>query len=107
MQATLYLPGATPRPLTAAELAALNPHVVSGQLSVNFEATAATLRELLGTDIPGEVIACGPKYLVLGPENAADYGFAATPNATSDFTRLAGVETDDEPLVGPMVIIEA
>jgi hypothetical protein len=110
MQATLHLPGATPRLLTADELAALNPNLAFEQLTIDFEdgTVAVALRELLGTAIHGEVLAAGPAYLVVSVENAADYGFNPTPSATADIERLIGMELDeDDPLVGPLLIIEA
>jgi hypothetical protein len=108
MQATLHLPYTTPRSLTVAELAVLRPQMVSGHLTLDFKAVVPALRELLGTAVPGEVLASGPNYLVIGAENAADYDFAATPSATTDFARLTGLEPDeDEPLVGPVLIIES
>jgi len=103
MQATLHLPGAAPRPLTEAELTGLN----LGQ-SLQPQ-NGAALRELLGTAIPGEVLAGEPgRYAIIGAENAADYDFGPTPSATADFERLTGLEVDeDEPLIGPLLVIEA
>jgi hypothetical protein len=108
MQATLHLPGAAPRPLTATELAALNPHQGSDGLTLDFMGVAPVLRGLLGTDVPGEVLANGLEYLVVSVENASDYGFSPTPSANADVERLIGMELDeDDPLVGPLLIIEA
>jgi hypothetical protein len=108
MHATLHLPNAAPRLLTASELAALAPHQGNSGLTLDFEATAPALRELLGTSVPGEVLGCGPEYFIVSVENAADLGFGATLSATTDFERLTGVELEeDEPLVGPLLIIEA
>lgn len=108
MRATLHLPSVAPRPLTATELAALRPHQSTDGLTLDFAAVAPTLSGLLGTAIPGDVLACGPDYLIVGVENAADYDFAATASATADFARLTGLTPDDdEPLVGPLLIIEA
>jgi hypothetical protein len=108
MHATLHLPGATPRPLTAAELATLNPRQGSNWLTLDFMDAALALRELLGTGVPGEVLANGLGYLVVSIENAADFGFGPTLSATTDFERLTGMELEeDEPLVGPLLIIEA
>ena len=108
MQATLHLPSAAPRLLTAAELVALSPHQGSNGLTLDFMEVAPVLRELLGTAIPGEVLANGLEYLVVAPENAADCGFGPTLSATTDFERLTGMALEeDEPLVGPLLIIEA
>lgn len=108
MQAILHMPGTAPRPLISDEVALLSPHVAHGQLTIDFAASAPSLRELLGTAIPSEVLACGLNYLIVVPENAADYNFAPTPSAVTDFKRLTGVEPyDDEPLMGPILIIEA
>ncbi|WP_223654345.1 hypothetical protein [Hymenobacter psoromatis] len=109
MYATLHLPSTAPRPLTATELAALSPHQTPGQhLALGVSPADAVLAELLGTSIPGETLASGPAYLIIVPENAAEYGFAPTPSATADFARLTGMEPDeDEPLVGPLLFIEA
>jgi hypothetical protein len=105
MIATLHLPGATPRTLSADELASLQARQGS-EVTIDF--AAPDLSRLLGTAIPGEALASGPAYLIVGAENAADYGFAATPSATADFARLTGLTPDeDEPLVGPLLIIEA
>ena len=100
MIATLHLPGAAPRPLTEAELTSLN-------LGLSLQPqNSALLQELLGTAIPSEVLASEAGYAIIGAENAADYDFAPTPSATADFARLTGL-TPDEPLVGPLLIIEA
>jgi hypothetical protein len=102
MIATLHLPGVSPRVLTATELTALN---LSQSLQPRNE---ELLRGLLGTAIPGEVLASGPNYFVVSVENAADYDFEPTPSATRDFERLTGVAVEeDEPLLGPLLIIEA
>ena len=108
MLATLHLPGTAPRLLTAAELVALNPHVASGRLGLNFKAAAPALQELLGTAILGETLANGLSYLTVCVEHAADYEFSATPSATADFERLTGLRMEeDEPLLDPLLIIEA
>ncbi len=108
MQATLHLPSAAPRLLTAAELAVLNPHQGSNGLTLDFMDVAPALRGLLGTEIPGEALASSLDYLVVSVENAADFGFGPTLSATTDFERLTGMELEeDEPLVGPLLIIEA
>lgn len=108
MHATLHLPSAAPRPLTAAELAALAPRQASGHLTLDFAVAAPTLAELLGTNVSSEVLASGPGYLVVVAENAADFGFSPTLSATTDFERLTGMELEeDEPLVGPLLIFEA
>ncbi len=108
MIATLYLPGAMPRPLTADELVAIAPYQNLGQhLAIGVLPTDVVLAKLLGTSIPCETLASGPNYLVVAPENAADYNFAATPSATADFIRLTGMQLDDDELVGPMLIIQA
>jgi hypothetical protein len=61
----------------------------------------------LDTAIPAETLANGPNYLILAPQNATDYDFGPTPSANADFERLTGVEPDeDEPLSGPLLIIE-
>lgn len=109
MQATLYLPSAAPRPLTIAELAALAPYQSSSQhMALGVQSIDSGLAELLGTVIPYEVLASGPNYLVIAPANAADYDFGPTPSATVDFERLTGLALEeDEPLVGPLLILEA
>jgi hypothetical protein len=108
MIATLHLPDAASRPLTAAELSALHPKQGVEVLTIDFEVAAPALRELLGTAVPGEVLANSPDYLIVAVANAADYDFAPTPSAEADFTRLTGIEPDkDEPLLGPLLIIEA
>jgi hypothetical protein len=103
MQATLHLPGATPRTLTADELAALN---LGPSLQPQ---NGPLLRELLGTEVPDELLASeANRYAIIGAENATDYDFGPTPSATADFERLTGLTPDeDEPLVGPLLIIEA
>ncbi|GEM_PF-2856554 len=103
MLATLHLHGTTSRPLTAAELTALN---LGRSLQPQ---NGALLRELLGTEVPDEVLASeANRYAIIGAENAADYDFAPNESATADFARLTGIEPDeDEPLVGPLLIIEA
>jgi len=103
MHATLHLPGATPRLLTEAELTSLQ---VSPSLQPQ---NGSALRELLGTAIPAEPLAIEEgRYAIIVPENAADYDFGPTPSATADFERLTGMELEeDEPLVGPLLIIEA
>ncbi len=100
MIATLHLPGAAPRPLTETELASLNIG-----LSLQPQNSAA-LREVLGTAVPSEVLVSEASYAIIGAENAADYGFAATESGAAEFARLTGEELD-EPLVGPLLIIEA
>jgi hypothetical protein len=101
MHATLHLPDATPRLLTNAELTSLN---MGESLHPQH---AASLRELLGTAIPAELLASEPgRYAIIVPENAADYDFGPTPSAEADFMRLTGAELD-EPLTGPILIIEA
>lgn len=109
MQATLHLPGAAPRPLATDELIALAIREgVRNHLILGVSPEAPALRALLGTDIPAEVLASGSGYLVVSVENAADYGFGPTPSAEATFASLTGWETDeDEPLVGPLLIIEA
>lgn len=105
MIATLHLPGAAPRPLTATELTSLQARQGS---EVTIDMAAPALGRLLGTAVPGEVLASSPAYLIVGAENAADYDFGPTPSATADFARLTGLTPDeDEPLVGPLLIIEA
>ncbi len=100
MIATLHLPAAAPRTLTAAEVADLN---LGRSLQPQ---NGGLLRELLGTSIPGELLASeADRYTVIGAENAADYDFAANESGSAEFARLAGVELD-EPLVGPLLIIE-
>jgi hypothetical protein len=80
----------------------------SGHLALGVSPSAPVLAELLGTAVPGELLASGPAYLVVSVENAADYDFGPTPSATADFARLTGLTPDeDEPLVGPLLIIEA
>jgi len=102
MIATLHLPGAAPRTLTATELDALN---LGRSLQPQ---NGALLQELLGTAVPSEVLASEASYAIIGAENAADYDFGPTPSATADFARLTGLTPDeDEPLVGPLLIIEA
>jgi hypothetical protein len=101
MIATLHLPGATPRTLSADELTALN---VGRSLQPQ---NSGTLGELLGTAIPGELLASEPNsYAVIGAENAADYDFATNESGSAAFERLTEMELD-EPLVGPLLIIEA
>jgi len=101
MQATLHLPSAAPRILTADELAALN---LDRALQPQNE---LLLQQLLGTAIPAETLAFEfGRYAIIAPENAADYDFGPTPSAEADFARLNGMELD-EPLVGPLLIIEA
>jgi hypothetical protein len=109
MHATLHLPDAPPRSLTTAELAALAPHQTPGQnLALGVSPADPVLAQLLGTAIPSEVLASGPAYLIVAPTNAADYDFAPTPSAAADFARLTGMEFDeDEPLIGPLLLIEA
>ena len=108
MIATLHLPGAAPRLLTAAEMETFRIRPSESGLLFDFEAAAPALRQLWGTEIPGELIASGGDSLIIGVENAADYGFAATPSASADFERLSGMAPEeDEPLVGPLLIIEA
>ncbi|MDO7853181.1 hypothetical protein [Hymenobacter convexus] len=108
MQATLHLPGAAPRLLTGSELATLGIHAGAGGPALDFVAAAPALRALLGTAIPVETFAGGPGYLILVPENAADYDFGLTPSASADVERLTGVAIDEEdPLTGPLLIIEA
>ena len=101
MHATLHLPGATPRFLTEAELTSL--HIGPSLQPQNGPA----LRELLGTDIPVEPLANEEgRYAIVVPENAADYDFGRTPSAENDFLRLTGIGLE-EPLVGPVLVIEA
>lgn len=108
MLATLHLPNAAPRILTIDELTALAPHQGSSGLTLNFADIVLELRTLLGTDVPGEVLANSLGYLIVSVENAADYNFGPTLSATTDFERLTGIALEeDEPLVGPLLIIEA
>lgn len=108
MLAILHLPGSAPRPLTTDELTAIAPHQDLGQyLALGVLPTDSILAELLGTSIPCETLAGGPDYLIVAPENAADYNFAPTPSAMVDFIRLTGMQIDDDELVGPMLIIES
>jgi hypothetical protein len=109
MQATLHLPGIAPRPLTATELAALALHQGPNQhLTLGVPPSDSILAKLLGTAISCEVLASGPAYLIVVPTNAADYSFAPVPSANADFERLTGVQVEEEePLVGPLLIIEA
>lgn len=107
MQATLHLPGAAPRPLTGSELATLGLQPGIGGPTLDYVAAAPVLSELLGTAIPVETFAGGPGYLILVPENAADYDFGPTPSASAEVERLTGVAIDEEdPLNGPLLIIE-
>jgi hypothetical protein len=102
---TLHLPGTAPHILTADERAALGLHGPGSSLAI--KRTHPLLGQLLGTSISIEVVASAPgTYLIVGPENAADYGFAVNESAAADFQRLTGVELD-EPLVGPLLVIEA
>lgn len=100
MSATLHLPSAAPRTLTEAELTGLN----LGRSLQPQNSTA--LGELLGTAIPGELLASEASYAIIGAENAADYDFAANESGSAEFVRLTGEELD-ESLVGPLLIIEA
>ncbi|WP_201979290.1 hypothetical protein [Hymenobacter rubidus] len=107
MQATLHLPGTAPRLLTATELAALGIHQSPSGPTLDFAAAEPVLRTLLGTAVPVETLASGPGYLIVVPENAADYDFGVTPSASADVKRLTGVAIDEEdPLTGPLLVIE-
>lgn len=105
MLATLYLPAAAPRSLTAAELTALNVHFGPSQHLIVTDGAPA-VRELLGTALDYDVLANGPAYLVLVVENAADLELPVNLGATAEAARLTDVDFDDEPLVGPVLVIE-
>ena len=106
MLATLHLPATAPRVLTAPEVAALHVHFAPSQhLTVTDGAPA--VRQLLGTAHDFEVMASGPAYLVLVVENAADLELEVNTSATDEVVRLTGVDFDEEPLLGPVLVIEA
>jgi hypothetical protein len=111
MTGTLHTPNAAPRPLTADELAALNPGYghswLKGCLGIP-EAGVPALRQLLGSPLPYDLIDCGRRHLLIGLENAEDFGFGATPTIIGPLNKWTrGGWSEDEPLVGPLLLITA
>ncbi|MGI4865853.1 MAG: hypothetical protein ACRYFZ_18155 [Janthinobacterium lividum] len=103
MQATLHLPSALPRPLTAPELASLEVH--HGPQFLQITDGEPALRQLLGA--AHDTIGSGVQLLIVGVEHAADLDLPVNVSATSAVSKLLGIGFEDEPLVGPVLIIEA